>query len=54
MSSNRGGKRIGSGRKKGEETTTYKFRIAVKRLNELREKYGKQLSKMFNNWQKEL
>jgi hypothetical protein len=48
----RGGKRLGAGRPKGEPTTTINFRIKKATKNQLIEKYGKRINKMFLEWVK--
>ena len=47
---NHGGKRTSSGRKP-KPTKVINFRLPEVRILFLREKYGKKLRKMFNEWQ---
>lgn len=47
----RGGKREGSGRpRQFEEPTTINFKIELSDKVKLKERYGKELNRMFNQW----
>ena len=46
----KGGKRQGSGRKKQAPTTLINFRIKVEKKAVLKQKYGKELNKLFVIW----
>jgi hypothetical protein len=52
--STHGGYRPNSGRKKREETTTTGFRINTEALNVAREKYGRTLNAVINDFIKQL
>lgn len=49
-----GGKRLNSGRKKGEETDNMTFRVPKSQKEKAIEHFGKKLNSMFKDWLNEL